>query len=114
MLFYQGEDISFRLKGVSVVDFISNDFYVMIYAAEDSSDSIVLSKGDDDVKQNQNSNVYDCVISHEKTKDMAGVYNMEVLILDKEGRRSIFKQDSIFEVEFSYIKGVLDNNTNNE
>jgi hypothetical protein len=107
MTFYQGEDISFRLKGDDVVDFVGNDFLALVYSAEDSSKSFVFKK-EDDFEQNGDSNVYDCVISHDTTKDMIGLYNLEVLIIDEEGRRSVYKQDGIFEVEFSYIKDEVD------
>lgn len=99
---YQGEDIVLRIKGDDVVDFISNNFWLLYYPKGRSSNSKTVSKGS--FKQIDGENVYEYAIPYSETSKMQGSYNIEILIQEAGGKRSIYVQENAFYVECSNIK----------
>lgn len=102
-MLYQGEDITIRLTGDEVVDFVSNSFKVLIYPnSRGGSEQMVLGK--EKFTRVDGENSYTHVISHDTSKSMQGSYNMEVMIEQDRGYRTIFKQNNVFAVEACKIK----------
>ena len=102
MALYQGEDIVLRVKGDDIVDFTNNEFWLMYYPKGKNSKSVTVGKN---LFRNIDENVYEYVIPYNKTSDMQGAYNIEILIKDSEtDRRAIYSQENAFYVEYSNIK----------
>lgn len=104
-MLYQGEDIAIRLTGDDVVDFVANDFKVIVYPNSRGGSQVKqLLKSDFRQVEGENSYVY--VIPSKESKDMQGMYNMEVMLEQDGGYKSIFKQNNVFSVENCKIKNV--------
>lgn len=103
-MLYQGEDITIKLTGDEIVDFVNNDFKAILYQNDKGmSDNVIeLWKSDFSVSED-NSCTY--TIPSNVTKNMQGMYSIEVMLIGKNGgKRSIYKQDNILTVEYSRIK----------
>lgn len=48
-------------------------------------------------------NAYTYLLTHDVSKDMQGMYNMEVMIVAEGGYQSIFKQENLFAINNSKI-----------
>lgn len=101
MALYQGEDIGISFSGEGVLNLENSKFVVLLYSENNSNEKYVIS-GEDFTKVN-NQYVYN--IDHNTTKNMKGLYSIEILVEDNSTvpKRSIFKKEGALFIEFSKV-----------
>lgn len=102
-MFYQGEDILLQISGDEAVDFVNNDFKVLIYNRGGSKD-MELKK--EDFERVGSENTYTYLIGHDASRDMQGMYTIEVMIVADGDYRTIYKQSNAFSVDGCRIKAM--------
>ena len=107
MSLYQGEDITIKLSGDAVVNLVDNEFVLLIAPYDKAvGDGHVVNKSECTRVEGENAYLY--VLPHEKTSVMQGTYNIELLLKKDGDKRSIYKQDAAFFVDYSEVKNYGD------
>lgn len=101
-MLYQGEDVTIKIGGDEIVDLVSNDFIIYLYPYDKTNaNNIVFTKSQ--LTRVDGENAYLLVIPHTTTVMMSGAYSMEILLIKDGDKRSIYKKDGLFTIDYSRI-----------
>lgn len=110
-MYYQGENIQINITSDSVTDLANKDFKLLVYPHYERTNSnflVTIEKKDfSQYKQQDGKTVFSVSISHSQTKELpTGDYDIEILILENNVFRSIFKKDFAFTLGFANSKTI--------